>query len=276
MKIAFSFLLLSSASAFLRLQLRPHLRSLPLRAVSATAESLATKWDFIDAVYLITTTLSSTTDRLEKTKEQLEKVGLLDKVKVKTFVPDDEDRVRGCYTSHIKVITEIDKQLGRKKDYKVLILEDNLEATGGMRPEILDSIQDFLVAPQREWDVFHLAYMMYVPGLSLSKLPEKNIVRMTATQQAAVGTSAYLISKSGVKSMLEDYRQNSYTEAVPNILAKYNSLSLSLYIYIYIYIYICVCIYKCKHIHLFLGCFHPPVLLLTLWSFIAQRRLVHL
>ena len=49
-------------------------------------------------------------------------------MKVKVFVPDDEDRVRGCYTSHIKVLQEIDREFGRRKDYRVLILEDNLEA----------------------------------------------------------------------------------------------------------------------------------------------------
>ena len=46
---------------------------------------------------------------------------------MKTFEPDNDDRVRGCYTSHMKVMEDIEKKLGRKKDYNVLILEDNLE-----------------------------------------------------------------------------------------------------------------------------------------------------
>ena len=31
------------------------------------------------------------------------------------------------------------------------------------------------VASEKDWDVFHMAYMMYVPGLSLAKIePEKS------------------------------------------------------------------------------------------------------
>ena len=43
---------------------------------------------------------------------------------------------------------------------------------------------------------------------------------MKATEQSAVGTSAYMVSKSGVESMLADYRANKFTDAVPNIMAK--------------------------------------------------------
>lgn len=52
------------------------------------------RWDFADDIYLITTTEKGS-ERLERTKEQLEKVNMLDKVKIRTFKPDDEDRVRG-------------------------------------------------------------------------------------------------------------------------------------------------------------------------------------
>ena len=177
------------------------------------------KWDFVDAVYLITTTISVNTDRLERTKTQLRSVGLLDKLTIKTFKPDNEDRVRGCYTSHISVMQEIEKKMGKKKDYKVLILEDNLETTGGMSNGVLESIANF-IEMKENWDVFHLAYMMYVPGLSLNKQKEKNVVQMKASQQSAVGTSAYMVSKSGVNKMLADYKQNKFTDAVPNIMAK--------------------------------------------------------
>jgi len=43
---------------------------------------------------------------------------------------------------------------------------------------------------------------------------------MKASQQSAVGTSAYMVSKNGVKQMLDDYKQNKFTDAVPNIMAK--------------------------------------------------------
>ena len=64
------------------------------------------RWDFADDIYLITTTEKGS-QRLERTKEQLDKVNMLDKVKRRTFSPDDEDRVRGslafdCRTSSMK------------------------------------------------------------------------------------------------------------------------------------------------------------------------------
>ena len=52
------------------------------------------RWDFADDIYLITTTEKGS-QRLERTKEQLEKVNMMNKVKIRTFKPDDEDRVRG-------------------------------------------------------------------------------------------------------------------------------------------------------------------------------------
>ena len=52
------------------------------------------RWDFADDIFLITTTEQGS-DRLEKTKQQLEKVNMMKKVKIRTFKPDDEDRVRG-------------------------------------------------------------------------------------------------------------------------------------------------------------------------------------
>ena len=107
---------------------------------------------------------------------------------------------------------EIEKKMGKKKDYKVLILEDNLETTAGMSNGVLESIANF-IEMKENWDVFHLAYMMYVPGLSLNKQKEKNVVQMKASQQSAVGTSAYMVSKSGVNKMLADYKQKNLQKA---------------------------------------------------------------
>lgn len=59
------------------------------------------RWDFADDIYLITTTEKGS-ERLERTKEQLEKVNMLEKVKIRTFKPDDEDRVRGEHLNNSK------------------------------------------------------------------------------------------------------------------------------------------------------------------------------
>ena len=183
-------------------------------------------WDFMDGIYLITTTAKDT-PRLDQTKIELSKVGLLDKVKVRTFAPDNEDRVRGCYTSHINVLTEVQKTYKNKNSYKVLILEDNLEVTKRMGTSILASVNIFMKEKElnnETWDVFHLAYMMYVPGLSLKKLNtgdewSQNIVQLFSNSESSIGTSAYIISKSGVDAVLENHKKNGFKEAIPNIMA---------------------------------------------------------
>lgn len=183
-------------------------------------------WDFMDDIYLITTTSKDTT-RLDQTKIELGKVGLLDKVKIRTFTPDNEDRVRGCYTSHINILTEVQKSFKNKKNYKVLILEDNLEVTKRMNNNVLASVNSFMKEKDmnnEKWDVFHLAYMMYVPGLSLKKLNtgdewSNNIVKLFSNSESSIGTSAYVISKTGVDSVLLKHKESGFVEAIPNIMA---------------------------------------------------------
>lgn len=64
-------------------------------------------WSFLNAVYLITCPDGDgAQERLERTRDTLTKAGLWDKVKVMEFGIDDEDRIRGCYTSHISVLIE--------------------------------------------------------------------------------------------------------------------------------------------------------------------------
>jgi hypothetical protein len=122
-------------------------------------------------------------------------------------------------------LVEIQKKYKAKKDYKVLVLEDNLEVTQRINEKVIGSVADF-VNERPQWDVFHLAYMMYVPGFSLSKLSAPSaswngdIVQMFSDGGSSIGTSAYIISKSGVDSVLARHRQTGYVEAIPNIMAE--------------------------------------------------------
>ena len=177
-------------------------------------------WSFLDGVYLITTSLDGN-KRLEHTKGQLTDVGLWDRVNVKVFPPDNEDRVRGCYTSHIAVLEEISVKYKNKPNYSVLILEDNLEITRRHDTNTIESVSNFVKSTNDygKWDAFHLGYMMYVPGLNLIKSETKNIVHMYTDVGTAVGTSAYIISKSGVAKILNHHKEYGYTEAIPNIMA---------------------------------------------------------
>ena len=208
-----------------------NLRSLSTDFTKMSAKSdCAYNWNFLDDVYLITTTNKENL-RLEKTQIELESVDLNKNVQIRTFKPDDDDRVRGCYTSHISVLQEIQKKFNSKKSYQVLVLEDNLEKTFQIQPDIVDSVNSFIFNAKSidlKWDIFHLAYMMYVPNLTVAKLTEseggneiwsKNIVQIFTGNGSSIGTSAYIISKSGVDAILKEHTINGYKEAIPNIMA---------------------------------------------------------
>lgn len=162
-------------------------------------------------------------------------MNLIDRVNIRVFEADPIDRVKGCYTSHIKVLQEIQSKYQQKKNYKVLILEDNLEITNAGRQSlsILQQIASF--TNQNSFDVFYLAYMMYVPGLSLNLLSKQstividpndeyheysnNIVQLIANNESSVGTSSYIISKTGIDAILQKHSLEGYTQAIPNIMA---------------------------------------------------------
>eukprot|EP01038_Epipyxis_sp_PR26KG_P014984 gene14984-20157_t len=216
--------LLASTSCFSNIQ-TPLINRLKPSSINNLLQSSGTsnvdlsQWDFIDDIFLITTKQDNN-QRLDRTQAEIASATeeLWNKIKIRKFDVDKEDKVRGCYTSHIKVIEEINKLYGNRKNYQVLILEDNLEVTNGMSPQVLESINNFITTRQ-DWDIFHLAYMMYVPGLALKRGVANNIVQMIADSSASVGTSAYIISKTGVKSLLDYNKKNGFKEAIPNIMA---------------------------------------------------------
>lgn len=65
-------------------------------------------WSFLEKAYIITCPNADPNgERLTNAKSILAGVGLDDGiVEVKEFATDDEDRIRGCYTSHISVIQD--------------------------------------------------------------------------------------------------------------------------------------------------------------------------
>lgn len=190
------------------------------RSTRMSSGSLQTNWDFLDGIYLITT--EGGDERVLRTRKQLEKVGMWGKVQVRTFKTDDEDRVRGCYTSHMNVLSDVAKTMDGKDDYKILVLEDNLETTTRMSPDTVDKVREFLGRESGKdgFDVFHLAYMMYVPGLFLKDIKEENVRKMYTDASSAVGTSAYIVSKRGVDAMLANNKAVGFTEAVPNVMSR--------------------------------------------------------
>ena len=117
-------------------------------------------WTFLDDVYLITTTPAASptatatatpsTDRLSRTAEQLRSIGLWARAEagVRRFAPDNEDRVRGCYTSHVAVLQEVQRKYANKGgDYAVLVLEDNVVTTQRCSASVVNVRAHCTVAP---------------------------------------------------------------------------------------------------------------------------------
>ncbi len=213
-------------------------------SASATI-SAGLDWSFLDSVYLIHCPNGDTDGtRIKSTKSILDKISLLDSVTIKEFETDDEDRVRGCYTSHVSVFRDAlesnSKRSGTqngfnfleifqtkddvskvKDNVNVLIFEDNVNlGNKALIQETIDAISNFVQNNEKDWDVIHLAYIPYVPDLQVSKTDDKRIVKLsTSNQQSALGTTAYIINSKAMKIIIEEDDKNGYTVSIPDAMA---------------------------------------------------------
>ena len=209
-------------------------------------------WSFLDGVYLITCPNADPGgERIEKAKEILGSVGLLDKLEVKEFATDDENRIRGCYTSHLKTMkyilaqktsgkvevkTPFDDFFGVFKskdawkskdrvsvadDVNVLILEDNLALSGGEIKQVtIDAIAKYSSA-NPGWDMIHLSYIPYVPDLKVTRTTNKDIVKLSCGVGSALGTTAYIINLKAMRTVIEDDSENGgFYAPIPDVMAK--------------------------------------------------------
>jgi len=225
---------------------------------ASTSATAAYDWSFIDQVYLITCPNADfNSERITKTRETLASVGLTgDMVQIREFETDDEDRIRGCYTSHLSVLKEAQTTLLSKRsdtnsqDWfqnmlqsflggeseissenneatttstprspKVLVFEDNLDLTGNLKQSVLDIISNF--SDQNPWDMIHLSYTAYVPNLTIQRTDlSNNLVLINSGIGSALGTTAYLISLPGINAVIEEDNERGYYAPIPDIMAK--------------------------------------------------------
>ena len=207
-------------------------------------------WSFLDGVYLITCPNADPGGaRLERAKAILDGVGLLEKLQIKEFNTDDENRIRGCYTSHISVLADVleskngkgqkniflDGLFGpimsktkpsssesmKERDLNVLVLEDNLALSSGqLKQGLIDSVAKY-TSTNADWDMIHLSYNPYVPDLKLSRTKSKDIVKLSCGVGSAVGTTAYIINTKAIKRLLEDHEENNgFYAPIPDVMAK--------------------------------------------------------
>ena len=181
-------------------------------------------WDFLDAAYLITCPQpDGTNPRLQETWPLLQSVGLDKLVNVRKFEKDDDDRIRGCYNSHIQIMKEAQNTLKGRENINVLVLEDNLALSTRFQIKTLDAVREFVTgspAPGDRRDMAHLAYIMYVPGLSVERTDDEHIVRLICTPDSVLGTSAYILTRSGLDSVLHEHERVGYVDAIPNVMAR--------------------------------------------------------
>ena len=62
---------------------------------------------------------------------------------------------------------------------------------------------------------------MYVPGLSVETLPaQDHVVRLQCNADSVLGTTAYVISRQGLETLLAEHRRTGYVDAIPNMMAR--------------------------------------------------------
>lgn len=219
------------------LPVRTHARA---RAVAMTTTDAASEavdeiapvacdWAGVDGGYMITCDASSV--RVASAERIISAFGLSDLVQTRVFTADPEDKLRGCYMSHIAVLEEAERTFGSRDDWAVLVIEDNIGLSkAATKPEIAETLEGVLRYAQadRSWSMIHLAYIMYVPGLSVLRVPARDgagvlehVVQVKVTDiQSALGNTAYLISKRGVDAVLRVHREKGFTgTSIPDLMA---------------------------------------------------------
>jgi len=186
--------------------------------------TLRVDWSFLDAAFLITVpNVDGSNPRLPRAMSVLEQVGLSDLVEVREFERDDEDRVRGCYTSHVAVLEEAQQRFSGRTKLNVLVLEDNIAVSPRIEQETLNAVEAFCGADgaAERRDMVHLAYIMYVPGLSVEASPSnERIVRLRCSPDSVLGTTAYIVTRSGLDGILAEHAVAGYVDAIPNVCAR--------------------------------------------------------
>lgn len=77
-------------------------------ALMTTTTTAFYNWSFLDSVHLIhCPNGDNSKKRITSTRCILNQVNLLDRLTMKLFDTDDEDRIRGCYNSHVSVFKDI-------------------------------------------------------------------------------------------------------------------------------------------------------------------------
>lgn len=189
----------------------------------APADNIQSHWTMVEKAYMITCDPAG--PRVRSAEHVLRAVGLEGQYQTMVFDPDAEDKIRGCYTSHMAVLRQIRADFQSRDDFTALVIEDNLSLSGaGAGPalgKILDAVRDF-VGSSRDWDVLHLAYIMYVPGLTVTREPAHDrIVKLrSASIQSSLGTTAYLVSRRGVDELLAFDDAQGYSMPIPDLMAQ--------------------------------------------------------
>ena len=200
-------------------------------------QSNSISWEnIVDRCYLITCpSANGGKERFDRSMAVLNEVGLMkvnrdgkDFTFIKEFEVDEEDRIRGCYTSHINVLKEGFQALKKNRNgntNNILVIEDNVAVTDGVdREEALRQIYAFLNSPSSASstaiDVIHMSYIAYVPNLTVTKTNLSNIVKLNSGIGSSLGTTAYLISLDAIEALLkEDKEKGYYGAAIPDVMA---------------------------------------------------------
>ena len=196
-------------------------RTLSLRA---TATTRPLDWSkLVDAAFLITCPDGdSKGERLQSAKKILDSNSLTPLVSVCEFQTDEENGIRGCHSSHIKIYEKIRERPDFSSSFSALVVEDNISDNEKLDQVQLDSLSSF--KNTNSWDMLHLAYITYVPGLTTTTTKShSNIVNLKCGLGSALGTTSYIINGEGINKILAENQRLPFEVSnlpIPDLMAK--------------------------------------------------------
>lgn len=140
---------------------------------------------------------------------------------------DENGGIRGCFKSHIEII----KKAYNHQYHNVLIFEDDIEPTPSYSTTALDKCIKFMKTDEN-WDIFYLGFFtMNWDTNPLNTLSSSNMVTEHIVKYNPLATHAYVLSRRGMKKILESYEKFIDTNTHYDIyLAKYANLQSYCYV----------------------------------------------
>lgn len=109
----------------------------------------------------------------------------------------------GCFESHIQVIQECYD----KGNERIMILEDDILPSQSYSNNLFKNAIKFMESHKEDWDVFYLGYIPMDGNLRPHSFLGSQLVFKHIVKYNPLATHAYCLQRSGMKFILDNYRE---------------------------------------------------------------------